>query len=390
MGTLSPPIPMDIQLSALVCSQDQRTVKVLQVLLAGMHIETELCADRDSATRHLVTRRFDGVFVDTAIDSAAELLQDVKQSHGGQRAVSFAILEGMTSVKEAFSFGAGFILYKPLSLEKTKSSLRAAHGLMMRERRRQFRHHLEDVHARVSFGGAPETIVEILDLSEGGMAVHLREYTERRGKLSAHFTLPERSEDIKAEGEITWADDHGRLGVHFTAMPDASRAALEDWLAERGRAVAADPHGSIKSRSKRRVVGGRHAAVQAVTAASATTPAPVVAEATPVAGARARQTVRAGIEIGIKIFMIRGGEPFMVEAVCEDITPDGLGAKVHGELVPGEPVLLHLSLPSLESMKVHADVRHRRRNRVGLEFVGLSREQRQQLADVCELLPAVE
>ena len=108
------------------------------------------------------------------------------------------------------------------------------------------------------------------------------------------------------------------------------------------------------------------------------------------AGARTRQTVRAGIEIGLKIFMISGGESRLIEAVCEDITPDGLGAKVNGELIPGEPVLLHLSLPSLESMKVHADVRHRRRNRVGLEFVGLSREQRAQLADVCELLPAAE
>ncbi|MDP9268662.1 MAG: PilZ domain-containing protein [Acidobacteriota bacterium] len=384
---------MGIQLSALVCSQDQRTLKVLQVLLADMHIETELCGDRDAATRHLVTRRFDGVFVDAAIESAAELLLDVKEAPGGQRAVCFAILEGKTSVKEAFSFGAGFILYKPLSLEKTKNSLRAAHGLMMRERRRQFRHHLEDVHARVSFGGAAETTCEILDLSEGGMAVHLREYTERRGKLSAQFTLPGQSEPIKAEAEITWADDHGRLGVHFTSMPSPSHAALESWLAERGRAVAADPHGSIKSRSKRRGGGGRLAAGEAISAANTATPPSAAVEASPLApgaGPRARQTVRAGIEIGIKMFMIRGGEPFMVEAVCEDITPDGLGAKVNGELCPGEPVLLHLNLPSLEAMKIHADVRHRRRNRVGLEFVGLSRDQRNQLADVCELLPAAE
>jgi len=374
---------MDIQLSALICSQDPRTVKVLQVLLVGMHIEVELCADRDAATRHLVTRQFDGVFVDVAVPAAAELLNDVKQTPGGQRAVSFAILEGMTSVKDAFSLGSGFILYKPLSLERTKSSLRAAHGLMMRERRRQFRHHLENVQARIRFGGAPETTVEVLDMSEGGMAVHLREYTERRGELSATFTLPGQGEPIQTDGEITWADDHGRLGVHFTAMPAGSRAALDRWLAERGRTASADPHATIKSRSKRRASahagGGRYAAVEALAAIG-----PLES------GPRARQTVHAGVEIGLKVFMIRGGEPFAIEAVCEDITPSGLGAKVNGDLCPGEPVLLHLSLPSLESMKLHADVRHRRRNRVGFEFVGLSREQHAQLADVLELLPAAE
>jgi hypothetical protein len=41
-------------------------------------------------------------------------------------------------------------------------------------------------------------------------------------------------------------------------------------------------------------------------------------------------------------------------------------------------------------MKVHADVRHRRRSRVGFEFVGLTREQHKQLAEVCEVLPAAE
>src|SRR4051812_26725464 len=242
---------MDIQLSALICSQDARTLKVLQVLLAGMSIDTEVCDDRDSARRHLVRRNFDGIFVDGSVPSASDLLREIKDTPGGQRAVPFAILEGKTSVKEAFSLGAGFILYKPLSLEKTKTSLRAAHGLMMRERRRQFRHTLEDVTAKITFRGGSEKTVEILDLSEGGMALHLREYVERRGKLRANFTLPGEKHAIEVEGEITWADDHGRLGVHFISMPDSSRAVLERWLAERGRTVALDAHAEIRSRKKR-------------------------------------------------------------------------------------------------------------------------------------------
>lgn len=391
---------MDIQLNALICSGDQRTVKVLQVLLGEMSIAMELCGTRDEAARHLVTRHFDGIFVDATLASSAELFHDIKEAPGGQRAVSFAILEGMTSVKQAFSFGAGFILYKPLSIERTKTSLRAAHGLMMRERRRHFRHSLEGVTATLLFSGSPEKHAEILDLSEGGMALRLTEYTERRGEVRARFLLPGREHAIEAEGEITWADDHGRVGMHFSAMSDAARGTLTSFLDELGRTVAEDPHAAIQSRSSRRRHrgGGRVAAVLEVAkaaAAPATEPAPPPAAPEPpagesVPGARSRQSMRAGLDVGLTIVTLRSGQPVLLQAVCEDLSADGLGAKVHGDLCPGEPVLLHLSLPSLESMKVHADVRHRRKNRIGFEFLGLTREQKKQLADVCELLPAAE
>lgn len=378
---------MDIQLSALVCSDDQRTVKVLQVLLGEMSIAMELSATRDEAAKCLVTRHFDGVFVDSAVPDASDLLRDVQESPGGQRAVPFAILESATSVKDAFALGAGFILYKPLSIEKTKASLRAAHGLMMRERRRHFRHTLEDVLATVSFSGAPETTAEILDLSEGGMALRLVEYMERRGELRARFQLPGHDEPIHIDGEITWADDHGRVGVHFTAVSEATRTRLDLWLEERSRVAAEDAHGTIKARAKKRKgsdgkrATGKHAAAAA--AAPAPTPEPTVLP-------RVRQALRAGIDVGVAVVTIRNAEPVLLQAVCDDISPDGLGAKVHGELCPGEPVLLYLSLPSLECMKVHADVRHRHKNRVGFEFVGLTREQHRQLTDICETLPVAD
>ena len=379
---------MDIQLSTLVCSQDQRTIKVLQVLLGEMSIAMELCATRDEAARHLVSRRFDGVFVDAAVPSSSELLLEITQAPGGQRAVPFAILEGATSVREAFSLGAGFILYKPLSIEKTKNSLRAAHGLMMRERRRHFRHTLEDVTATLRFNNAPETTAEVLDLSEGGMALRLLEYMERRGDLRASFRLPGHEASLDVEGEITWADDHGRVGVHFTAVPETARTALETWLAERGRTLAEDAHGAIQAHSRKRTKRGQAAAANRNPGnggAAATAPA-----TEQVSVPRARQMLRAGIDVGVSVVTIRGGEPVVLQAVCDDISPEGLGAKVQGELCPGEPVLLYLSLPSLECMKLHADVRHRRKSRVGFEFVGLTREQYRQLSDVCEVLPVAE
>jgi hypothetical protein len=373
------PTLMEIQLLALLCSDDPRTVKVLQLLLGEMAIAVEVCASRAEAGRHLVSRHFDGVFVDGDLAGAAQLLRDVHNLPSGRRAVSFAIVFGSTSVKEACAFGASFILYKPLSIEKTKTSLRAAHGLMMRERRRHFRHGLEGVHAALSFAGVPETQAEILDLSQGGMSLRLMEYLERRGELRIRFTLPGLAEAIAVEGEVTWADRYGRVGVRFSVMRPGSRELLDEWLGDRSRSIARDTAAAVKPRRS------RTGAVVARGAAAA--PAPAKPAASSADEARPRQTIRAGLEIGLSVMVIRSGEPRLMQAVCDDLTPEGAGIKVNGELCPGEPVLVHLSLPSLETMSVHADVRHRRGSRIGLEFVGLTREQRDQLVDICQLLP---
>jgi hypothetical protein len=189
------------------------------------------------------------------------------------------------------------------------------------------------------------------------------EYLERRGEVRVRFTLPGSSKRVQVEGVITWADNFGRVGVHFSVMPPASRILLDEWLLKSSRAIIRE---------------GRATAAEA--AAKKATPDPAL-------GPRARQTVRAELGVGLTVVTIRNGEPYGLQAVCDDLTPDGLGAKVNGELCPGEPVLLCLSLPSLELMKIHADVRHRHGNHVGFDFVGLTREQRHELGEICELLP---
>jgi len=81
---------MEIQLNALVCSGDQRRVKVLQILLGEMSIGMEL---RARATRpHAISSPGTSTAssFDAAIQHSAELLRDIKEAPGGQRAAGVA------------------------------------------------------------------------------------------------------------------------------------------------------------------------------------------------------------------------------------------------------------------------------------------------------------
>jgi hypothetical protein len=219
------------------------------------------------------------------------------------------------------------------------------------------------------------------------MSLKLAEYIERRGEVRAHFSLPGAPAPVQVEGEVTWADNSGRIGLRFSVVPPSARAVLDEWLAERSRNISRDSHAA---RAARKPHAG---AAPAQEPATQPAPAPVPADAEETStdlGPRLRGALRAGLDVGLSVVTLRSGVPYLLQAVCDDLTPEGVGAKVNGELCPGEPVLLHLSLPSLEAMKLHANVRHRHGNRIGFEFVGLTEDQRDELAEICELLPVAE
>jgi len=72
-----------------------------------------------------------------------------------------------------------------------------------------------------------------------------------------------------------------------------------------------------------------------------------------------------------------------------ELGEDGVGATMTGELEPGEVVSLELALPlAAYPLRLRALVRFRVGLRHGFEFLALSREQRETIHRVCELLAA--
>jgi hypothetical protein len=126
------------------------------------------------------------------------------------------------------------VLQKPVTLEAIARSLRAAHALIMRERRRNSR---QVTHADVQLvlGNAERLHVDLNDISEQGFGALLRHHSGKEivGPVQLRFTLPDCDRPIQGRGEIVWHRENGRLGVQFTELRPSSRRALERWILRR-------------------------------------------------------------------------------------------------------------------------------------------------------------
>src|SRR6266700_631042 len=162
-----------MSLKSLVLCSDEKIVRVLRRVLGDLDIEVELCADSDSALRKLTRQRFEAIIVDCADKGASDVLRSARSAPCNKQAVAVAIVEPMVGLKAVFSLGAHFVLYKPVSSERAKSSFRAARALMKSERRRNARVAVQIPGIMRSPGLGGNMNVTTIDLSEGGMAVSM-------------------------------------------------------------------------------------------------------------------------------------------------------------------------------------------------------------------------
>src|SRR5262249_9081393 len=156
-------------LKSLVLCSDEKIVRVLRRVLGDLDIEIDLCANADAALRKLTRQRFEGIIADTADEGAFDVLRSARSAPCNKQAVAVAIVEQTVGLKTVFDIGAHFVLYKPVSSEKAKSSFRAARALMKSERRRNIRVAVEIPVVLRSIDGERNMRVTTVDLSEGGM-----------------------------------------------------------------------------------------------------------------------------------------------------------------------------------------------------------------------------
>jgi c-di-GMP-binding flagellar brake protein YcgR len=219
-----------MSLRALVLCADEKIVRVLRRVLGDLEIEVELCADSDSALRKLTRQRFEAIIVDITDDGASEVLRSSRSAPCNKHAVAVAIVEPVIGLKAVFNIGAHFVLYKPVSSEKAKSSFRAARALMKSERRRNARVAIEIpvVLRSPAIGGNMK--VTTIDLSEGGMAVNLPNRQRPSGQWQIAFTLPGTENSLELPAEFAWEGSGRQAGLRFQQIsPEATRQ-LQEWL----------------------------------------------------------------------------------------------------------------------------------------------------------------
>src|SRR5262249_9043169 len=189
-------------LSALVVCADAKTVQLLARMLQDLGIAVEHCDAIPVAQARLTVERFDAVIVDCVDENpAAELLSRLRTDAETQPPLAIALVDGHNHVREIFAQGANFVLYKPVSQERTAGSLRSARDLMRRERRRKNR---IPVHAQASMAYASSDNVPafLLDLSEEGIAIQSERRLPASCKVYFQFSLPGNVKTIRLSGEI--------------------------------------------------------------------------------------------------------------------------------------------------------------------------------------------
>jgi hypothetical protein len=96
---------------------------------------------------------------------------------------------------------------------------------LRRQSLRQPVHSLAYVHLSQGNGGV------VLDLSESGVALHaVKPLARGQAPVGLEFHLLETGARVLVEGEVVWADESGRTGIHFVDLSRYGRQRLQEWM----------------------------------------------------------------------------------------------------------------------------------------------------------------
>ena len=223
-----------MRLETLLLSTDVEAVGVLRRVMQDAGIYLQLVSTAKEAASLLARRKFDAIISDCDdLPGADDLVQRLRQGPSNRSVIVFALTSANTGLHRAFGLGANFVLEKPLSLERATRGVRAALGLMVRERRRYFRLPIE-VPVTLDFGQGGRHQLTTSNLSEGGMTVRASHKLPIRAKVRLSFTPPG-DKAIECAALVAWSDDSGRAGLRFLVLAQAVRQQLAEYIGRSGK-----------------------------------------------------------------------------------------------------------------------------------------------------------
>ena len=215
--------------SALVVCREDDSVRVLRRVLDDMGIASDVCESPEHALNAVGQQKYDAVVVDCDdLPGGGGLMRDVRRGASNRLAIVFALTNG-TPVRAAFDLGANFVLEKPIAVDRASRCLRAAHGLMMRERRRYLRQAV-NLPALLTLNDGNEVRATIVDVSEGGISMRGVDPSLRGANVRLNFVLPQANRRFDIRADISWTGPESRAGLRFSIISDGARSDLMRWL----------------------------------------------------------------------------------------------------------------------------------------------------------------
>jgi hypothetical protein len=211
----------------LLVSNDSAAIRRVTEGMQQLAVATEVCLDASMAFRLLDRKKFEAVIVDFGLGQADQMFDRVRLSEFNRTAVTFAITDALKPV--AFEIQPNFVMQKPLSANLVGRTLKAAFGLIVRERRRYFR--CPTAIAAVVQSSGKELSCQLVNISERGMAVTELPSMKPGTQLRVLFTLPGQRAQFIVESEVCWYDEKGRAGLRSLTFLPGQYSLLQDWLA---------------------------------------------------------------------------------------------------------------------------------------------------------------
>jgi CheY-like chemotaxis protein len=217
-------------LSALLVCADKAASEVLERVLQELAIRVECCPDFVRAAIRAAQERFDVIIADG--DSSGEvlsLLKETRLSRINDSTLAVAVVPSQENIRELFSLGVNFVLYKPVAYDRALSSLRAARAVMRKEKRKNARA-VVHTQATIDYANVQHERATLVDLAQDGMAVMFGKKLPPTSKVYFHFHLPGQKASVRLSGQLIWQEWNGRGGVQFVDVPKASRRLLDEYL----------------------------------------------------------------------------------------------------------------------------------------------------------------
>src|SRR5690349_7837369 len=209
-------------LSALLVCPDGKAAEVLQRVLKELSIRVESCPDFARAGIRAAQQRFDVIIVDGSNGEVTSLLRETRVSRKNDATLAVVVVPSQESIRELFSLGVNFVLYKPVAYDRALSSLKAARAVMRKEKRKSARATVH-THATVDYANVEQEKATLIDLAEDGMAVMFGKKLPPTSKVYFQFKLPGQVNNVRLSGQLVWQDWTGRGGVQFIDVPRSSR-----------------------------------------------------------------------------------------------------------------------------------------------------------------------
>ena len=191
----------------------------------------EPCPDFARAAIRLAQERYDVVIVDGKSNTEViALLRDSRTTRLKDTTLAVAVVAGQESIRELFSLGVNFVLYKPIAYDRALSSLRAAREVMGKEKRKSAR---ATVHAQATadYADVEQEKATLVDLAQDGMSVRFGKKLPPVSKVYFQFMLPGQKSNIRLSAQVVWQEWSGRAGFQFVDVPKTSRRLLTEYLA---------------------------------------------------------------------------------------------------------------------------------------------------------------